>query len=297
MSTDIAMADAPEAQADATPSKQKLVILTIDFGTSNTAQQYVVLEPHEIDDRTKVSPERIQPITNYANDFYNPTTDKMRNEVPTSMLYPPDPDFRKFDPRFGPVKVEEEHDDRDRVLFGYEANGLHVRAEDKPRRGKKDAMKEEKVDSFKLLFQNDRETEEIREKLKPIIGRLQDTRVISQSSPHVTITADFFTRLLSHTKQQLKLLHRLESNYQIEVVLCVPVIFGLKACMDLQKALAKALCRVKLGGLDLSEKWIPRFSMITEPEAGAEWALKQYPDIEVSRENHEPTAYFIQMLI
>ncbi|KAK8073493.1 hypothetical protein PG994_004392 [Apiospora phragmitis] len=187
----------PRALADAIPSGEKLVILTIDFGTSNTAQQYVILEPDEIEDRTK----------------------------------------------------------------------------------------------------DDAETQEIRDELRPIIERLQDSRRIPQGAPHVTITADFFTRLLSHTKFQLKRLHGLEKDYKIEVVLCVPVVFRLDACMDLQKALAKALCRVNLGGSDLSDKWIPRFSMITEPEAGAEWALKQYPAIDtgdslplrLGREDAPPT--------
>ncbi|KAK7973143.1 HSP70 family protein [Apiospora saccharicola] len=251
------MADAPEAQAVATPSGQKLVILTIDFGTSNTAQQYVILEPNEIDDRANVSPDRIRPITNYDEDVRNRDYDQMRNEVPTSILYP-----------------------RNWVLFGYEVDELHESADDRPRRGKKKPITEERVDSFKLLFQDDHETKEVRDKLKPIVDRLVDTHIIPGGAPHVAITADFFTRLLNHTKYQLKLLHGLEDNYKIEVVLCVPVVFKLAACMDLQKALAKALCRVKLGGSNHSEDWIPRFSMITEPEAGAEWALKQYPNIE-----------------
>ncbi|KAK6839340.1 hypothetical protein PG987_005206 [Apiospora arundinis] len=65
-----------------------------------------------------------------------------------------------------------------------------------------------------------------------------------------------------------------------EIVLCVPVVFGLSACRDLQTALARALCLVKLGGHDVSDKWIPRFSMITEPEAGAECSLHQVPGIK-----------------
>ncbi|KAK7917393.1 hypothetical protein PG985_011001 [Apiospora marii] len=280
MSLDIPMVDAPEAQADAIPSEPKLVILTIDFGTSNTAQQYVVLEPHEIEDRTEVSPTRIRAITNYDEDLYNPTYDLMRNEVPTSILYPPDPDFRQSDPRFGNEDVDWDGDYRNWALFGYEVDGLHESADDRPRQGKKLPMTEERVDSFKLLFQDDEATQEVRDKLEPIIQRLQDTRIIPRGAPQVAITADFFTRLLSHTKYQLKSREGLEDNYKIEVVLCVPVVFRLAACMDLQKALAKALCRVKLGGLDCSEDYIPRFSMITEPEAGAEWALKQYEDIE-----------------
>ncbi|KAK8102514.1 hypothetical protein PG984_015660 [Apiospora sp. TS-2023a] len=280
MSLDIEMADAPEAEAVATPSGQKLVILTIDFGTSNTAQQYVILEPNEIDDRANVSHDRIRPITNYDEDVRNRDYDQMRNEVPTSILYPPVPEFRKTDPRFASVGANWNGDYRNWVLFGYEVDELHESADDRPRRGKKKPITEERVDSFKLLFQDDQETKEVRDKLKPIVDRLVDTQIIPGGAPHVAITADFFTRLLNHTKYQLKLLHGLEDNYKIEVVLCVPVVFKLAACMDLQKALAKALCRVKLGGSNHSEDWIPRFSMITEPEAGAEWALKQYPNIE-----------------
>ncbi|KAK7947039.1 uncharacterized protein PG986_011360 [Apiospora aurea] len=269
--------------ADATPSasEQKLVILAIDFGTSNTAIQFVILEPHEIENRAKVSPDRLQPITHYPEDIHNSIGDQMKNQVPTTFLYPPDPEFRHSDPRFGPVKNEGEPDHRNIALFGYEVvDGVHEAADERPRRNKQ-PMTEERIECFKLLFQDDPETREIREELQPVVERLQDTRRIPRGSPHVAITADYFTRLLSHAKYQLKVLYYLDKGYKVEIMLCVPVVFRLNACMDLQKALAKALCRVKLGGATFSDKWIPRFSMITEPEAGAQWALKQYPIIEI----------------
>ncbi|KAK8024396.1 hypothetical protein PG993_012462 [Apiospora rasikravindrae] len=277
--------ESPKALADATPSasEQKVVILTIDFGTSNTAIQFVILEPNEIDNRAKVSPNRILPITHYPEDVYNSIGDQMKNQVPTAFLYPPDPEFRESDPRFGPVKNEGEVDHRNIALFGYEVvDGVHEAADAKLRRGTKLPVTEERIECFKLLFQDDPQTREIREELQPIVERLQDTRRIPRGAPHVAITADYFTRLLSHAKYQLKVLHHLDKDYKVEVVLCVPVVFRLNACMDLQKALAKALCRVRLGGAAFSDKWIPRFSMITEPEAGAEWALKEYPIIEKS---------------
>ncbi|KAK6853799.1 hypothetical protein PG995_010611 [Apiospora arundinis] len=46
--------DSPGDMADAISAKKKLVIVTIDFGTSKSAQQYVILESHEIEDRSKV---------------------------------------------------------------------------------------------------------------------------------------------------------------------------------------------------------------------------------------------------
>lgn len=287
----------PGALADATPSEPKLVILAIDFGTSNTAQQFVVLEPNEIEDRSKVSPNRIRPITKYPDDLYNPTNDLMRNEVPSSILYPPDPEFRQTDPRFGAEDVDWAGDSRNWTRFGYEVDGVHVPAEERPLPDGGDPMIEQRVDCFKLLFQNDEASQAIRDKLAEPIKRLQDTGVIPPVAPQVAITADFFTRLLSHTKYQLKSRHGLEDNYQIEIVLCVPVVFKLAACMDLQNALAMALCRVKLGGLEYSEDYIPRFAMITEPEAGAEWAIKQYGDIEVSSKSQRLIGYLILLLI
>jgi len=106
--------------------------------------------------------------------------------------------------------------------------------------------------------------------------------------PRVEVTFDIDGTTWRLSKQFVRkaevALHRLEKGFIVEVVLCVPVVFKLAARRDLQTALAKALCLVKLGGLDVTDKWIPRFSMITEPEAGAEWVLKSLnKEIKVSK--------------
>ncbi|KAK8099528.1 uncharacterized protein PG998_012769 [Apiospora kogelbergensis] len=248
----------PSSSAGAMSAQQKLVILTIDFGTSNSAQQYVILEPHEIEDRATVPLERIKSVANYPRDTNTVVGDQMKEEA----------------------KAGEEVDPRNRLLFGYEVHAVHEPADDRIQRRSMQTITSERLDCFKLLFQDDAETQEVRNELQPIIKRLQDSLHISKSAPHVSVTEDYFVRLLNHTKTQLKRLYGLEKGFIIEVVLCVPVVFRLAACRDLQTALAKALCLVKLGGLNFTDKWIPRFSMITEPEAGAEWVLKHHKEIQ-----------------
>ncbi|KAK6857193.1 hypothetical protein PG995_007380 [Apiospora arundinis] len=270
----------PGGMADAFSAKQKMVILAIDFGTSMSALQFVILEAHEIDDRSKVCPERITPVRHWPLDMnIMSPNDKMHHQVPTALLYPPEPQFRKQDPRSCQATVRET-DQRNRLLFGYEVNSVHAPGEEKVRRRGLPNITEERLEYFKLLFQDDPKTQKIRDELHPTVEKLKSSRHISKSSPHVDLTEDYFVRLLRHADYYLKRMEGLADGYMTEIVLCVPVVFGLSACRDLQTALARALCLVKLGGHDVSDKWIPRFSMITEPEAGAECSLHQVPGIK-----------------
>ncbi|KAK6839339.1 hypothetical protein PG987_005205 [Apiospora arundinis] len=144
----------PGGMADAFSAKQKMVILAIDFGTSMSALQFVILEAHEIDDRSKAT--------------------------------------------------VRETDQRNRLLFGYEVNSVHAPGEEKVRRRGLPNITEERLEYFKLLFQDDPKTQKIRDELHPTVEKLKSSRHISKSSPHVDLTEDYFVRLLRHAEYYLK---------------------------------------------------------------------------------------------
>ncbi|KAJ9133270.1 Hsp70 family protein-like protein [Pleurostoma richardsiae] len=221
----------------------------------------------------------------------------MKMEVPSEVLYPLDRRFREMedlshdernhedasddvqDARTSIQSDDHEDMDEDEDMFdaemmddtvsfrwGYgvhEALGypeLHSDANNRP------------LARFKLLLDNSPKTDKIREDLNETIKTLCKKRII-KAPPAVDIIADYLTCLFRHVKDELGE-EGFDGNHSLEIVLCVPAIWTSKACREMQAAVAKAMSRARIQGVDIQNKSIENLFLVSEPEAAAAYVLE-----------------------
>jgi len=289
----------------------KRFVVAVDFGTTYSAVSYVVLEKGESTETIGLN--RIQSIKNYPNDRHNDLGDRMKCEVPTEVIYPLDKRFRKRDNlafneralrevQIGREDAEEDgntsdenpeaadgedvdddvemfdadmEDDVPSFRWGYGVHEawcypeMHSDTTNKP------------LARFKLLLDDSPVTTEVREDLSRTIKTLCGKKIIKKNSPAVDIIADYLTCLLRHVKDELTEVG-FESDHALEMVLCVPAIWTQKACRDMQTAMAMAMKRARLQGVDAQNNSIENLFIVSEPEAAAAYVLELNHEIIVS---------------
>ncbi|KAH7385873.1 hypothetical protein BKA66DRAFT_548581 [Pyrenochaeta sp. MPI-SDFR-AT-0127] len=123
---------------------------------------------------------------------------------------------------------------------------------------------------FKLNLDQKSETDEVRTDVKSILKTLIKERVIRNDTD---IYAHYLTHLLKHTKEQLILSNDFHPHMLIQLVLCVPAKWPVRACRIMQAALEVAVVEADLGGPNNDS--LHNIFMISEPEAAAECILAE----------------------
>lgn len=291
----------------------KRFVVAVDFGTTYSAVSYVALEKGESTETIGLN--RIRSIKNYPDDRNNDSGDRMKFEVPTEVIYPLDKRFREkdnleFNER-GHREVPSGGEDADADADTSDENPEAADGEDVDGDVEMlDADMEDDVPSFrwgygvheawsypemhsdatnkplarfKLLLDNSPVTKEVRENLSHTIDTLCGKKIIKNKdySPTVDIIADYLTCLLRHVKNELTEVG-FARDHALEMVLCVPAIWTQKACRDMQTAMAIAMKRAGLQGVDAQNNSIENLFIVSEPEAAAAYVLELNHEIIVS---------------
>ncbi|KAH9904408.1 hypothetical protein F4778DRAFT_780375 [Xylariomycetidae sp. FL2044] len=270
-------------------SEAPVLILAIDFGTTNTCVSYVSINSGE--DRSVVGLARVVTIRNYPQDQnHGNTSPFMRREVPTELRYPgTDTRFRQecqLDHHRRPAKsisydepvssgsdTDDDYDAEaavaaddaeidysfigapDGFKWGYEVHEARS-----SRRGRDENWV---ISCFKLLLDDSPVTAPLRHALAPILQRLKQKRIIKSQS---TIFADFFTYLLRHIKNELNQ-EGLYQTHEIEIVLTIPAIWSQKASREMHTSLVTAMETARFKGS--TSGTIENLFLVSEPEAAA----------------------------
>lgn len=275
------------------------LIIAVDFGTTYSAVSYVAIP--EGSSPEAIGPRDIRSIKNFPERFE--TGDQMDLEVPTEVMYPSTPAFRKneaqdhtehesavhetlegpgfMDPDFdidtGDILAEEEDvtmldDDDDRFRWGYQVHELWSL----PATHSDDTYRP--LSRFKLLLDQSPDTESVREQLSTTLTELRRRRILSDKP--LQVIADFLTHLLRHTQDQLRS-EGYDDTYSKEIVLCVPAIWTQKACRDMQSCMALAMQRAQFDGVDVRQNSIENLFIVSEPEAAAAYVLSTVRTLQV----------------
>ncbi|KAI3339160.1 hypothetical protein F4824DRAFT_456252 [Ustulina deusta] len=278
---------------DDSPSKR--LILSIDFGTTYSAVSYIPLSDHQR--RNHISSTDICTIENYPGDKNREAGSQMKKEVPTEVMYPLDPNFRKTSSlsRLETILKPDPYDPGNRTdVMGMDATEYDIsmltsdsgdfkwgykmhEAWAKPATHFRQTSKA--MNRFKLLLDQSPQTETVRRGLRSTLNYLASKRIVKSE---VGVIADFLTYLLRHVKNQLRSL-RLYDDYRMEMVLCVPAIWTQKACRDMQVALVAAMKAAPFKGVDLSCQAIENLFLVSEPEAAAAFILDTDQDIHAGQ--------------
>jgi hypothetical protein len=309
--------EGPSADSE---NHSKRLIIAVDFGTTYSAVSYVALEEGESGEYLDL--DRIKSIQNFPDDYNNgDSSDRMRSEVPTEVIYPLDRSFRQKE-NLGDVgeqeEQEQEHDYAQEVLnspreylaaqaAGFDAqgdNGLavfgrHDREDD-------DRMSiDDESTSFRWGYgvheawgihatHADPRNQPL-SRFKLLLDDSKTTlRIRAQLAQtldelkrrkiignHRDVIADFLTCLLRHTKSEL-VSAGFDESYRTEIVLCVPAIWSQKACRDMQTAMAVAMERARFGGVDVQNNSIENLFIVSEPEAAAAFVLAKNRERDVA---------------
>lgn len=276
----------------------KRVVVSVDFGTTFSAISYVAVNSEE--EAAKIGHDRISTIEHWPCATHTDANDRMRQEVPSEVIYPLDRKFRKgFDREFLEDQVDLDQisedglsppsdnsydsgsacdedppfsDTIDSFQWGYGVHDVWSRPITHSDENSK------ALNRFKLLFDNSITTKRVRDELEPALNSLKAKKVIHS---HVDIVADYLACLLRHAKSELQKVGKYD-DYEIEMVLCVPAIWSQKACRDMQVALTSAMRRANFRGVDLETNSIENLFLVSEPEAAAACVLELEPTIKVS---------------
>jgi len=171
-----------------------------------------------------------------------------------------------------PLERDRERRNPENLIWGYGVQKEFRRIDIE-----KDGTK--RVARFKLMLdEKNSKTNDIRDELKPILGNLKRSKLIQENTD---IISDYLTELFTHTKRQLESSTSFNGGMPIEFVLCVPAIWPSKACRIMQRAMAAAVQRSGLGGLE--NESLSNLFIVSEPEAAAACVLAEHNnDINVS---------------
>jgi hypothetical protein len=294
------------------PNLAKRLIMAVDFGTTYSAIAYIALEEGE--SVGYLDPTRIRTIQNYPDDAtFGSLDDDMRSEVPTEVIYPLDPGFRKKEgldargsqkenqqgdvptPSIGRLEAEGSLGNR-LAIFGGQYNfdpdpdemSIDEATSFRWGYGAHDAWgrsathvdpKNKPLARFKLLLDSSPRTEVIRNELNMTLQELKKKRVIKDPRD---VIADFLTHLLRHAKSELERAG-FDDSYKLEMVLCVPAIWSQKACRDMHTAMAIAMGQAGFQGVDVRSNSIENLFIVSEPEAAAALVLANARDISVTQ--------------
>lgn len=284
----------------------KRLIVAIDFGTTYSCVSYVSLDEGEKPEYLAL--DRIDSIQNFPNDWNSDPRDRMTSEVPTEVIYPLNRHFRE-QYELDPMEQEETGVDDAEEGNPYTSNESSLISVINTDDDDIDELMSDESDSFrwgygvheawawpathsdrtnlalsrfKLLLDDSPITEPVRDPLQDTLRSLQSRRIIKKP---LHVIADFLTCLLRHTRSELTQ-KGFDSNYKMEMVLCVPAIWSQKACRDMQTAMAIAMKAAKIKGVDIQNNSIENLFIVSEPEAAAAYVLATERDVMVSLKAH-----------
>jgi hypothetical protein len=297
-SEDVIMQDAVDLCED--NSNRKHFIVGVDFGTTFSSVSVLTY-----DNRNKASSDQIQSILNYP---YDPRPSGVAsNEVPTEIRYP---DSSSVDdewwnepdtPRSNP-SVDDESDDEsvdelseDEVVHDPTENISNFEqptSRPMPENAKwgysiwQNIMfrtahdftdpRHIPISRFKLLLSKDKSTRKVRETLRPTLRGLRKAGLIERDED---LIADYLTCLFKFVKEELRQNHSLQEDSPIELVPCVPAIWGPKAGRQMQSAMLTAMRRTGFGSI--TGNAIDNLFFVCEPEAAAAYVLSEKYSIMV----------------
>ena len=308
-----------DASAD-TRNNSKRLIIAVDFGTTYSAVSYVALEEGESGEY--LDSRRIRSIQNFPDDWnFGDSADRMKSEVPSEVIYPIDPGFRKNE-NSTEADDEAEHAQGQEQLGdirtppreylaagatgfnGYGGGGLEIFGELGGEEADRMSLDEES-NSFRWgygvheawglhathsdpkhralsRFKLLLDNSETTESIRNELGEtLDELKRRGVVENRLHVIVDFLTCLLRHTQSELANAGFSE-GYRKEIVLCVPAIWSQKACRDMQTALAKAMERARFEGVDIQNNSIENLFIVSEPEAAAAFVLAQDEEKAVS---------------
>jgi hypothetical protein len=287
--------DLTETSSQATSNEPSFIIAT-DFGTTFSSVAFAKREHGQWGDP--------QSISNYSSDPM--PWGKNSLEVPTESWYPNVAITRDTSDELGSATIDEDpmadifkaaenqyqatrtlvnissdgdeemadssgglpevDDDTDGIIWGYDIQE-RLKAPDM------DHSQYERVARSKLILDNTPNTQEVRDKLRPVLKRLAKRKTINKDED---IISDYLRRLFQHTKDQLVRYHGLPDTAYIEHVLCVPNVWSPASSRKMQKAMEKAIRDSGLGSME-------NLFIVAEPEAAAAYVLDRNNNVMVRR--------------
>ncbi|KAE8441601.1 hypothetical protein EG329_004650 [Mollisiaceae sp. DMI_Dod_QoI] len=145
---------------------------------------------------------------------------------------------------------------------------------------------ERHVERPKLMLVNTEHTKADRERLRPLLGHLIDSKIIRKHGKPGSpvsyldlqdVITDFFVVLLQHTRQELIERENYTDDCQVRFALTIPVVYSNKSSRVVQWALEEAIRITGFG--TLTERNIDNLFLPTEPRAAAAFLLSASGDI------------------
>lgn len=280
------------------------VAVGLDYGTTFTSVSYSIIAIGDIN--IKGSASDVMTVINWPNDG----EDGERKQVPTESWYSPEPierhlgdeneifDQNLFDLVKGqhplilsgtkgdPIDDLEDSEMEDELsvdfLWGYGVPYQMYKANST-------RSQRRLVKRAKLMLVETEYTNEDRKVLRGTLTGLLKEGIIrrhgkrSKAEPDmwdaIDPISDYLVKVLQHTKEQLKLLHRFTDQTPVDFVMTVPTVWSPEASRVLQtsvKAAVQATTFGKPGGTTADNIFL-----ISEPEAAATFLLESSEDISV----------------
>ncbi|KAJ4252957.1 hypothetical protein NW762_010866 [Fusarium torreyae] len=273
-----------------TGDKQYHLILSIDFGETNSAICYALIPkgmPPE-----DILPENVETVTSYPNSPLNRKGDPMRLEAATEMVYPRGTKFRSLaelvtnepmnnlvmDSGYEVDATDETEIEElsDRPLWGEEAHAHFSKCSSHS----DNSMC--LVGGFKKMFDrsgmHSAHNDRLIENLRINFGQGIPMEKFSPDKVIHSITVDYLTCILHHAKNFIILKHggiygKRPNIVSTETVICVPITWRQKAYRDLQSCMTVAMKLARFPGVSLEGNIIEKVMLLSEPESGALWLL------------------------
>ncbi|KAF2424215.1 hypothetical protein EJ08DRAFT_595282 [Tothia fuscella] len=267
------------------PRIKRKFIIAVDYGTTYSSVSYIIVEDgqsiaEKIEDIrtiegydgepengpwTSVPTELWYPDDDYARaeeTYANPANGLNHNgEDPESDLYMEDGDLPLWRPQ-----DQVEHRVPEKVIWGYKVQDALGALDTQTGRDSRNKP----ILRAKLLLDHESHTQEQRDKLTPTLQYLRRKKLIKRNEDVIT---DFLACLLRHTKEKLEELHSFSvDECDVEVVMCVPVIWNNKACRTMQWAMGSAL---QAAGFRTENDFVSDLFIVSEPEAAATFVLAE----------------------
>ena len=242
-------------------------IVSLDFGTTFSSVGISIRNGDNVTRSHSISNYHDDPIVNNQASF----------QVPTESLYCTAEQLQKIRRHQNFEEIEE---DQIRTgpspvfyIWGYETWAFNKFDSQQDRHNR--------ISKPKLLLDDSVGTQSVRDRLRPILDRLRENKVITEDEQ---VISDYLTRLFRHAKQQATQHFRLEEDMPAEHVATVPVTWGPKTLRKMQNAIAIAVESSQFGSMN-------NFFFISEPEAAAQFIIEKTREIKVSVERADWVRY------
>lgn len=277
----------------------KSVVVGVDYGTTFTSVSYHVTSNLDPGAELLIRPSDIKAIRNWPHDALGTA-----EQVPTVSWYSPalmkraEPveqyDAPKDAPRRRSIyEDDEQQQDKDSLapnqvvigtvagvdeddgdyLYAWEVG--HERYVRNRTREESLLIQHAKLGLLTTSF-TDRDRKDLRRQVTAMVKRGIIRKYGKRNEPDPRdlrdIIADFLTKVLEHTKQQLAIHEEFTEGCSVEFVVTVPTIWSPEASRILQFSVAAAIQATRFG--TVCDGSIDNLFLVTEPEAGLTWLLQ-----------------------